>query len=195
LILTVGADTRAMPFGVSDTSFGILLGCAGSVFINVGNNLQAVGLAQLSKEEDKGKDNEGTKTLGTRGTSLDRKVSQYELYTSTTSVSRHAPLSPREAVHNSMVSHVNSPEEEADEISACDSPVFVVGTAIFVTGSLLNFAAFAFAPQSILASLEGIQVRQMNSSSSCKRQCPPYASKLSYQRLCTRLFYFLIHGG
>jgi hypothetical protein len=28
---------------------------------------------------------------------------------------------------------------------------------VFVTGSLLNFAAFAFAPQSILASLEGIQ--------------------------------------
>ena len=43
------------------------------------------------------------------------------------------------------------------EIDSCESPVWVVGTVIFISGSLLNFAAFAFAPQSILASLEGIQ--------------------------------------
>lgn len=46
------------------------------------------------------------------------------------------------------------PEEEID---TCQSVVWVVGTVIFITGSLLNFVAFAFAPQSILASLEGIQ--------------------------------------
>jgi hypothetical protein len=40
---------------------------------------------------------------------------------------------------------------------SCKSTTWVIGTVIFVSGSLLNFAAFAFAPQSILASLEGIQ--------------------------------------
>mmetsp|Transcript_46124 Transcript_46124/g.104194 ORF Transcript_46124/g.104194 Transcript_46124/m.104194 type:complete len:296 (-) Transcript_46124:833-1720(-) len=44
-----------------------------------------------------------------------------------------------------------------EEIDACQSKTWVVGTTIFITGSLLNFSAFAFAPQSILASLEGIQ--------------------------------------
>jgi len=45
-----------------------------------------------------------------------------------------------------------------EEIDTCESPVWIVGTVIFVSGSILNFVAFAFAPQSILASLEGIQV-------------------------------------
>jgi len=43
------------------------------------------------------------------------------------------------------------------EIDSCQSKTWIVGTIIFISGSLLNFAAFAFAPQSILASLEGIQ--------------------------------------
>jgi hypothetical protein len=46
--------------------------------------------------------------------------------------------------------------KEAD-VDTCASPVWVCGTVVFVSGSLLNFTAFAFAPQSILASLEGIQ--------------------------------------
>jgi uncharacterized membrane protein YjjP (DUF1212 family) len=33
---------------------------------------------------------------------------------------------------------------------------------VFIVGSLLNFTAFAFAPQSVLASLEGIQVGALN---------------------------------
>ena len=47
--------------------------------------------------------------------------------------------------------------EMKDEIDTCESRTWVVGTTIFITGSVLNFGAFAFAPQSILASLEGIQ--------------------------------------
>ena len=43
------------------------------------------------------------------------------------------------------------------DINTCASPIWVCGTVVFLTGSLLNFTAFAFAPQSILASLEGIQ--------------------------------------
>jgi hypothetical protein len=56
----------------------------------------------------------------------------------------------------------NSEAESADtegrqEINSCESKIWVVGTVIFITGSLLTFAAFAFAPQSILACIEGIQ--------------------------------------
>ncbi|GMH74401.1 hypothetical protein TrST_g2248 [Triparma strigata] len=35
--------------------------------------------------------------------------------------------------------------------------IWVVGTLVFVSGSLLNFASYAFAPQSMLASLESVQ--------------------------------------
>jgi hypothetical protein len=65
-----------------------------------------------------------------------------------------------EAVKNDASKNVILDEEiitPPEEIDSCQSPVWVIGTVIFVTGSLLNFAAFAFAPQSILASLEGIQ--------------------------------------
>jgi len=48
-------------------------------------------------------------------------------------------------------------QEFVAEIDTCQSPVWIAGTAIFLTGSVCNFSAFAFAPQSILASLEGIQ--------------------------------------
>ena len=37
------------------------------------------------------------------------------------------------------------------------SIIWIIGTAVFVTGSLLNFASYAFAAQSMLASLESIQ--------------------------------------
>lgn len=36
-------------------------------------------------------------------------------------------------------------------------PVFYLGTCLFVCGSLLTFASFGFAAQSLLASLEGVQ--------------------------------------
>jgi uncharacterized membrane protein len=38
-----------------------------------------------------------------------------------------------------------------------DSITWIVGTIIFVSGSLLNFASYAFAAQSMLASLESVQ--------------------------------------
>ena len=48
-------------------------------------------------------------------------------------------------------------EEEFEPISAAESKIWVFGTFVFVTGSLLNFASYPFAPQSMLASLESIQ--------------------------------------
>lgn len=40
---------------------------------------------------------------------------------------------------------------------ACQSTKWVVGTFVFITGALVNFASYGFAPQSTLATLESIQ--------------------------------------
>lgn len=51
-------------------------------------------------------------------------------------------------------------EDEApavEEINGCDSQIWVLGTTIFLTGSLLNFASYGLAAQSVLACLEAIQ--------------------------------------
>lgn len=41
--------------------------------------------------------------------------------------------------------------------SPCESSIWIIGTVVFVSGSLLNFASYAFAAQSMLASLESVQ--------------------------------------
>lgn len=97
---------------------GICLGLLGSVCINLGNNLQSLGMTQLEMKQ-----------------------------------------------HNSLLQgHLEDPEKEiksirkkirTQRINTCESRLWIFGTVVFLTGSLLTFAAFAFAPQSILASLEG----------------------------------------
>jgi len=48
--------------------------------------------------------------------------------------------------------------DDEDEVpNLCENKTWVLGTVIFVTGALLNFASYGFAPQSTLASLESIQ--------------------------------------
>lgn len=42
-------------------------------------------------------------------------------------------------------------------INPAKSTTWRIGTTIFVSGALLNFASYAFAAQSMLASLESIQ--------------------------------------
>mmetsp|Transcript_31975 Transcript_31975/g.63338 ORF Transcript_31975/g.63338 Transcript_31975/m.63338 type:complete len:402 (+) Transcript_31975:265-1470(+) len=52
-------------------------------------------------------------------------------------------------------------EEDSDSQSSIihpsKSPMWIFGTIVFLSGSLLNFASFAFAPQSMLASLQSVQ--------------------------------------
>jgi len=79
-------------------ALGILLGLAGSLCINTGNNLQMLGMHKMRVEE--GAD---------------------------------------------------------EEPNLCKSSTWVTGTVIYVTGALLNFASYGFAPQSTLASLGSIQ--------------------------------------
>jgi len=44
-----------------------------------------------------------------------------------------------------------------EEQNACKSTLWISGTVVFLSGALLNFSSYGFAPQSTLASLESIQ--------------------------------------
>ena len=46
---------------------------------------------------------------------------------------------------------------EHEEINPKESTTWCIGTVVFVSGSLFNFASYSLAPQSLLASLESIQ--------------------------------------
>ena len=48
-------------------------------------------------------------------------------------------------------------DADSPESNPCSSSVWIIGTCIFVSGSLINFASYAFAAQSMLASLESVQ--------------------------------------
>lgn len=93
-----------MPVGPFYPYLGIIVGVAGSVAINMGNNLQSLGMQQLEEE----------------------------------------------SWRNGEEGPVSRPPS--------DSKTWVIGTVVFVSGSLLNFGSYSLAPQSLLASLEAIQV-------------------------------------
>lgn len=116
---------------------GIALGTLGSIAINAGNNLQSYGMAQLEAKihaESLESDEEAKVGEKADGGALAKDGGD----------GLKEGLGADDGV---------SPAE----IDTCQSTTWIVGTTIFVSGSLLNFAAFAFAPQSVLASLEGIQ--------------------------------------
>ena len=47
--------------------------------------------------------------------------------------------------------------DPTEKIEPSQSKVWVFGTTVFLSGSLLNFWSYGFAPQSVLAALESIQ--------------------------------------
>jgi hypothetical protein len=137
------------------TALGIVLGALGSVAINTGNNLQSLGMAQLEAQAADAKaaaaaaagdDYRGQTTPLGDG----QEEAAGDCEAGTVVVSQPAGRAKEGEGKGSG-------EEKEEELDTCKSPVWVVGTVVFITGSLLNFVAFAFAPQSILASLEGIQ--------------------------------------
>jgi len=133
------------------TSLGIALGALGSVAINTGNNLQSLGMAKLEKAAAEARAAKcRVQTLATIS------ASGLESGEAISAMAACAALE-RQPGDDDSVSGDGAPEEPAEELDTCQSPIWVVGTVVFISGSLLNFAAFAFAPQSILASLEGIQ--------------------------------------
>ena len=101
---------------------GVALGILGSIGINLGNNLQALGLNTQAKE------------LADHVADLDAKGYADEL----------------DKGENAEVPKMSK--------FSRGNVIFGCGWVIFVSASLINFAAFAFAPASILAPLEAIQV-------------------------------------
>ena len=57
------------------------------------------------------------------------------------------------------IDKVNATEnlDHSEEVDGCKSKTWIMGTIIFVSGSLLNFASYSFAAQSLLACLEAVQ--------------------------------------
>ena len=108
---------------------GIFLGLLGSVLINLGNNMQALAMQRAG-------------TLKARA----RWAAVHERAT--------ARRSKTEAVA-AMAGPVYS--DEALAALARWTRIKNGGTAIFIFGSVINFAAFAFAAASVLAPLEAVQ--------------------------------------
>ena len=119
-------------------TLGITLGILGSIAINTGNNLQSLGLKSLEQEEQ-----------STKNSPVDKhKPSRRVPWLSPTPVKTHPKDNENDSQSVVFVKVRRSPVE---------SIAWIIGTIIFVSGSLLNFASYAFAAQSTLASLESVQ--------------------------------------
>ena len=114
---------------------GATLGLLGSIAINTGNNIQSLGLRSLHE-----------KVASETSTPKPRKQSL--TFLSPTKI--HTATFDSNDSSQFAVVHVGKK-------SPLTSIIWVIGTTIFVSGSLLNFASYAFAAQSMLASLESIQ--------------------------------------
>ncbi len=121
-------------------TLGITLGILGSVAINTGNNLQSLGLKSLEQEAEQ----------STRNSPADKKPTRRIPWLSPTPV-KVAPLEENQNDSQSEFVFVKVKRNPVESIA------WIIGTFIFVSGSLLNFASYAFAAQSTLASLESVQ--------------------------------------
>mmetsp|Transcript_4772 Transcript_4772/g.10253 ORF Transcript_4772/g.10253 Transcript_4772/m.10253 type:complete len:583 (+) Transcript_4772:116-1864(+) len=118
---------------------GVTLGLLGSIAINTGNNIQSLGLKSIRE-----------KVVPSEKDSPSRKTSKrYSLSLLSPTKSQIAPSYEDEG----SAPHVG----DVGDRSPIGSIIWLLGTFIFVSGSLLNFASYAFAAQSMLASLESVQ--------------------------------------
>lgn len=111
---------------------GVVLGLLGSVAINTGNNIQSLGLKRLQEDAENGRGQRKTGSKWPLG---------------------KAKTAPVEAGNDTSL----LASQDSKPPGPSTSKIWVTGTLIFVSGSLLNFASYAFAAQSMLASLESIQ--------------------------------------
>lgn len=124
---------------------GVTLGLLGSVAINTGNNIQSLGLKGLKDANDSASIPKNRKSFRLRQLNDRRKT---------------APLCVSDSSDEKAAVEVlpdNDSQNELRRAKPCSSITWVIGTVVFVSGSLLNFASYAFAAQSMLASLESIQ--------------------------------------
>mmetsp|Transcript_11202 Transcript_11202/g.13680 ORF Transcript_11202/g.13680 Transcript_11202/m.13680 type:complete len:641 (-) Transcript_11202:269-2191(-) len=145
---------------------GVVLGLLGSIAINTGNNIQSLGLQRLQKAENQleGKKRkvpminhpktvpitspESSPTLATKMSGPQTPQSQSPLSSDPT---RFFPAK------TSLDTSAGNGLDEEVGTNPMKSATWIVGTIVFVSGSILNFGSYAFAAQSMLASLESIQ--------------------------------------
>ncbi len=132
---------------------GVVLGLLGSIAINTGNNIQSLGLKNLQQQIG---DDENVPELA-------RRVRRKSTLTTLLEKKKTVPITDEEVPNVEEQIKEKSPNDHKNEdeitnpTSPCTSMTWLFGTFVFVAGSLLNFASYAFAAQSLLASLESIQ--------------------------------------
>ena len=135
---------------------GVTLGLLGSVAINTGNNIQSLGLKALQSQEK----------VEPEPTAIVKRTSSLpSLPWQSPCRGRGSILKSNSVPWLSPTRPKTHPVENEEEFvvvkvgrkSPFQSVTWVIGTIIFVSGSLLNFVAFAYAAQSMLASLESVQ--------------------------------------
>jgi hypothetical protein len=154
---------------------GAVLGLAGSIAINTGNNLQSLGFNQLKQdkiyppvEADPDQHDQETSTQASIGEQ------------NTNSICPESPNSDhvRESSNDGDGDGASDGNKENDgnerssgrevnvnvhvvvqqmERKPTESKIWIIGTVIFVAGTILNFYSYSFAAQSMLASLESVQ--------------------------------------
>lgn len=154
------------PDGGKSWILGIILGSLGSISINLGNNIQSLGLKQIQSDEHqqvprrlKLKTNpklsfpkKNLKKIFPIAKSND----EDEISSKNEEM---IPISPRvkPQAQQEQTNREEINQNSSTKTKSCTSLTWIIGTTIFLSGSLLNFASFAFAAQSMLASLESIQ--------------------------------------
>ena len=147
---------------------GVVLGLLGSIAINTGNNIQSLGLQSLKAKTNATRDQENyVDKLDNVFESFNelssnkKKIRKTSLSMNFNQPSRTVPIDNyNQEGDNTIPVNVESCDNEiqlTSHIRPFSSTKWIIGTLIFVTGSLLNFASYAFAAQSMLASLESIQ--------------------------------------
>lgn len=153
---------------------GVVLGLIGSVAINTGNNIQSLGLKRLNEKKEleesqigvnEKKNNDGDdKKQKNRDLEKARKLSLFMSILRRVSQRKVRTIpdgsdetGQDESSDGSTGENPKGGNSQREKHAMLSSPTWVIGTFIFVTGSLLNFASYAYAAQSTLASLESIQ--------------------------------------
>ena len=134
-----------MPSENENWVLGITLGLLGSIAINTGNNIQFLGLRKLKQAQEKVQPEPAASAVARKSTSS---LPSLPWLTPPGKIRLSAKTVPEE---NEFV------VVKVTNISPFKSVIYVIGTAIFVSGSILNFVSYAYAAQSMLASLESVQ--------------------------------------
>ena len=132
---------------------GVVLGLLGSIAINTGNNVQSLGLKKLQQEITDNNNLQGVARGARRKSTLTTLLEKKK----TVPITDEEVPDVREQIKDKLPDNHTNDDVITNSISPCTSMTWLLGTFIFVTGSLLNFASYAFAAQSLLASLESIQ--------------------------------------